>query len=242
MSYFAGLGDYNNTTGVGPTASEVVDGNTARTQNGDLYDEQTGDTTLLSDGDLNALRKGYSNSLVEGVAFSTTLGASLATVAGGIVATSGGGVIEIVAPFSMRTVLGWNLDHFVGWQFRVSRGRVYEYHTSDTYLDERGEWVLTSERWEFQKNMAATMGSVRRDCVQYYSTVSESIETVLTKRTKILQNDRHTVGNYQVKAMGIGFSAGGMPGGAQPTTLFMSNGTEMTGSRVTVRGKFVKMG
>ena len=126
MSYFAGLGDYNNTTGVGPTASEVVDGNTARTQNGDLYDEQTGDTTLLSDGDLNALRKGYSNSLLDGFSFSTTLGASLPTVGGFDVATTGGGAMATVAPFAYRGRVGGDCDITLGVQNTVNRGSAYE--------------------------------------------------------------------------------------------------------------------
>ena len=158
MSYFAGFGDYNNTTGIQPTSSNVVDGNSARVQNGDLYDRQIGSTTLVWNGDLNAIRKGYDNSLIEGCDFFTVLGASFGTVAGANTSTTGGGVVQAIAPFSIRTVAGWDVDIKVGIQSRLRLAPAYDYSTSETYR------ATTWKEYELSSETTAFANKVTRYC------------------------------------------------------------------------------
>lgn len=242
MGYFEGPGDYNNATGVQPSASNVFDGNSARVQNGDLYDEQNGNVTLVWNGDLNSLRKGYDNSLVEGKDFSTTLGASFVTVAGANTSTMAGGVVETVALFSIRTVAGWDVDIKLGWQSRRNIGPVYDYDTSDTYR------ASTWKDYELFSGKVGFGNKFTRYCEarsEEINSLAESAATMLssceTKVEEVFSETEYPVvlgGDYKVRAAG-GFNLVTLTG----ASLLGGQGSlYVRGSRLVVNAQLIELG
>lgn len=236
MSYFAGLGDYNNTTGVQPTSSAVIDGNSATVQNGDLYDEQNGNTTLVGHGDLKSVRKGYSNSLVDGFTFSTTLGGTFPTIAGANVATTGGGVMATVAPYALKSVAGWDCDIKLGVQNTVNRGSSWEqcgvtYRATPVgnfkYRPEAELFELQAQEWGGEKS--DLVEGLRQTAVEKIQRFGERLENVFGAHSL------RVVGHHRVRALGLDIRA-------PSTSLFMFENITMRSGMTVFASELIELG
>ena len=239
MSYFAGLGDYNNTTGVGPTASNVVDGDSTRQIDGDIYDEQNGDTTLFWTGSVSASRKGWSNSLLVGCDFATTLGDSNIVLMGLNTKTTAGGVIDTTVSLALTGVLGVDVDAKFGGQNRLVYGNLYR-QKATTYRSTpaTGNTLRSDE------------SILREQVVNYFDerlrTVSE-LQTSFIQQTDLLEEHLNTAfGQLQVKVLGV-YGVTVKYGGAlsiscdEESAFMMNHGPDELSARIQVASPSIRV-
>lgn len=204
MGYFEGLGDYNNTTGVGPTASNVVDGDSRRRIDGDLYEEQNGDTTLFWTGSVWSSRTGWSNSLLVGCDFSTTLGDSNVVLMGLNTNTTGGGVIATTASLALDTVLGLDVDAKFGGQNRLVYGNLYRQKAATTRFSPATGYRLMPNQDLFEAEANRFVEAEQHVFEQLKLACFEEIERVGVMIDNCLGALRHiTLGNHTIDARQI---------------------------------------
>ena len=239
MSYFAGLGDYNNTTGVGPTASNVVDGDSTRRIDGDIYDEQNGDTTLFWTGRVSASRTGWSNSLLVGCDFATTLGDSKVVLMGLNTKTTAGGVIDTTMSVALNTVLGVDVDAKFGVQTKVVYGNVYRQKAATTRCSPATGYRLIPDQELFEQEANRFVEAEQHTFAEIQSTCFEEIERVGEMIDNCLGGMRHiALGNHRISARQITVQTSAIA--LQPAEDFFGN-PQLGSNRLEMSDQIVLM-